>query len=311
MMVNDFLDSLKADLLDRRLRPFVALVAIGLVAAVVYLAVGGGSQPAPQAASTHATPVAPPSALTISENTHENAIAETTNGGSSQQQGSSHDPFGAIPSATSASTSSASTSASSSGSSATSSGGSSASSSSGGSSSPSPSSSSPRSPESSKPKTIYQLDALFGQVPAGQERSSALSALDDLKLLTPLPSIKAPLLVFRGVRKGGKDATFTVSGEAILSGDGACKPSPYDCEAISLKSGQVEHVQYLPPGSETAVTYELKIVSIHAAEATAAAVASVWRGESLAGLRVLRSANLLDLPGLRESGVAGVLLPAQ
>ena len=44
--MTDFLSSLKADLLDRRLLPLVALVAVGLVAAVAYAVLGGGSSAA-------------------------------------------------------------------------------------------------------------------------------------------------------------------------------------------------------------------------------------------------------------------------
>ena len=161
------------------------------------------------------------------------------------------------------------------------------------------------------PKTVFQLDAVFGEVLAGQERSSNLATLDSLKLLTPLPSERSPLLVYRGVSTGDHSATFTVAGEAILSGPGTCKPSVYHCETIALKQGQVEHIAYLPAGAETTVTYELKIVSIHASEASAAAVASLWRRSSAAGAEVLRSADLLELPGLRESAVAGVLVPTR
>jgi len=57
-------------------------------------------------------------------------------------------------------------------------------------------------------------------------------------------------------------------------------------------------------------SYELRVISISAAEATAATVASLWKGESAAGLEVLRAGELLALPGLRTTTVAGVLVPA-
>ena len=316
--MNGFLESLKGDLFDKRLRPIVALVSVGLLGALAFVVLGGSSESAPTARSGHPVAVTLRSGVPISPSTREDALAETTSGGAARQPGSTRNPFGGLLSASAPTTSSSSSSTSSSSSS--SSGGSSASStvgsstSSGGSTEQSggsggtSGSSKPAAP--SKRKTVYQLDVLFGQVPSGQEKSSQLAVLDNIKTLTPLPSIKVPLLIYRGVRRGGKDATFTVSGEAILSGQGVCTPNPYDCEAISLKTNQVEHVQYLPTGSETAVTYELKIASIQAQDASIAEVESLWRGQSQAGLEVLRSANLLRVPGLRNTDVAGVLVPA-
>jgi len=154
------------------------------------------------------------------------------------------------------------------------------------------------------------VDALFGEVPAGAKTSPAPATYDNVRLLTPLPSSKVPLLVFRGVKASTKSATFSAAGEAILSGDGVCEPNPYHCETISLKAGQVEQVQYLPPGSQTVLSYELRIVSIGTVKASAAKVATLWRSQSEAGLEVLRAAYLLSLPGLRETSVAGVLVPA-
>jgi hypothetical protein len=311
--MNNFLENLKGDLLDRRLRPIVALVVVGLLGALAFTVLGGSSEPVPSAKPSQPLPVALSSGVPISPSVREDALAETTSGGSARHLGSVRDPFGALLSASGPSTSSSSSSSGSS-SAASTTGSSSSPATSGGSaeqsggSGGSSGSSKPAAP--SKPKTVYQLDVLFGQVISGAEKSSQLAALDNIKTLTPLPSIKVPLLIYRGVRKGGKDATFTVSGEAILSGPGTCTPSPYDCEAISLKTGQAEHVQYLPTGSETAVTYELKVASIQAQEASIAEVESLWRGQSQAGLEVLRSANLLRVPGLRNTDVAGVLVAA-
>lgn len=315
--MNQFLESLKSDLLDRRMRPFVALAALALVGAIAYIALAGSSESPAPAAVTHSAPVGLRSGVTITANTPEDALAETTSGGSSQHQGSTRDPFGGTFTAAtetkssggSSSSSSGSTKSESSTSTSTPAGGSSPSSpSTQGGSSPTPSSPSGKHSEG-KPRTVYVLDALFGEVPQGQEKAPQPATLDELKLLTPLPSKQVPLLVYRGVKQGGKNATFTVAGEAILSGPGACKPNPFHCETVTLKAGQSEDVGYLPTGSETVVTYELKIVSLTPSEASASKLASLWRGESAAGLEVLRAGNLLELPGLRESQVAGVLVP--
>jgi hypothetical protein len=309
--VNDFLNAVKDDLLDRRLLPLVALAAVALLGALGYVVLGGSSKAALPPATSHLGPVAPPAGVTISQVTPEHALAETTSGGSEQHQGPSHNPFGAL-SEVSASTSSAtgSTAAST-----TSSSGSSPAStpSTGGASSPS-STSTPSSPPKTsvpaKPKTLYEVAVLFGEVPPDSTTpSTQLTLHEDLKLLTPLPSSREPLLVYRGVEKGGKRVTFTVSGEVILHGDGVCAPSESRCETISLKSGQAEQLEYVPANAQSVVSDELRVASIAAVEATAANVASLWKRQSVAGLEVLRKGEELALPGLRET-VAGVLVPA-
>ena len=57
--MNNFLNSVKADLLDRRLLPIVALVGLGLLAALAYAILGGGSAAAPPRPRSHAAPPRP------------------------------------------------------------------------------------------------------------------------------------------------------------------------------------------------------------------------------------------------------------
>ena len=57
----------------------------------------------------------------------------------------------------------------------------------------------------------------FGQLPVTD--TTPLTPYENLKLLTPLPSSTQALIVFRGVTAGGKSATFTLVGEAILHGE--------------------------------------------------------------------------------------------
>jgi hypothetical protein len=305
-----YLNSLKADLLDRRLLPLVALVAVALVAAVAYAVLGGGSSAATPAAAVSSAPAAASSGLAVSQTTPEKAVAETTGGGSVQHRGVAHNPFTPLPEAKTATTTtaaSAATSTSSSGASATSGSGSS-SSSSGGSSSTTPSTtpSTPATP--AKPKAVYHVAVLFGVYPAGATPQSVqLTPYENLKLLTPLPSVQQPLIVFRGVTAGGKSATFTLVGEAILHGDAACLPSATQCEAIDLQIGQSEQLEYLPPSGQT-VTYELKVVSIVSSKASSAAVKDLLRGESKAGRELLSRTGLDAIPYMRYSAQAGVLV---
>jgi len=308
--VTDFLKALKDDLLDRRMLPLVALVAAALLGAFAYVQFGGSGETAHTAALAHPAPTGLRSGVTISQFTSANPLAETTSGGTEQHQGHTRDPFvspsgGLAPSTT---TSAASGSNAGSGSSTGTSTPSSSSGQSGSSGSGGGEGGPTKGSKPSSGSTAYDVAVLFGETATGS--STALVLRQRLKLMTPLPSSAEPIVVYRGVKKGGKSATFTVSGEAILHGAGICAPSEAQCETISLKVGQSEQLEYLPANAQSPVTYELRVASIAAVEATAATVASLWKGQSVAGLEILRSGDLLSLPGLRESAVAGVLLPA-
>jgi hypothetical protein len=149
---------------------------------------------------------------------------------------------------------------------------------------------------------------LFGVLPAGVTPATAqLTPFEDIKLLTPLPSAQQPLIVFRGVTAGGKSATFTLVGEAILHGQAACLPSASQCEAIDLRSGESEQLEYVEASGQT-VLYELRIVSIDSSKASSAAVANMLRGESKVGRRLLEHAGLIAIPDLRSSSQPGVLV---
>ena len=115
------------------------------------------------------------------------------------------------------------------------------------------------------------------------------------------------MIVFRGVIAGGKSATFTLVGEAILRGSAKCLPSASQCQAIDLKAGQSEELEYVPLGG-SAITYLLEVVKITPSTASAAAARRAFGGESKSGLELLRSHGLASLPGLRYSDDKGVLV---
>ena len=308
--MTEFLSSVKADLLDRRLLPLVALVVVVLVAAVAYAVLAGGSGASTPTAAVPTPPVTTPSGLSISHASQETAVAEVTSGASTQHRGVSHDPFTPLAGASektssTSTTSTASTTGAASGSTAASET-SSSSSSSGSASEPAPSTSKPSTP--AKPKTVYHVAILFGEVPAaGSTQTAQLTPYENLKLLTPLPSAKQALIVFRGVTAGGKSATFTLVGEAILHGVAACLPSASQCEAIDLRTGESEQLEYVSAAGQP-VLYELRVVSIESSKGSAASVASVLRGESKAGYKLLEHDGLVAIPDLHYSSQAGVLV---
>jgi hypothetical protein len=317
--MNDFLDTLKSDLLDRRLIPALGLLAVVLIAAVAYAVLGGGSTAsAPNAASTPVAPVAKVPGIAVSEvkTADVTAGAETTSGSPQQTGGASRNPFAPMPGvkkaqAAAAAAANAATSGSSSSSSSSASTTTEPSSSSTGGATPAPSEETKKPSTPTKPKdkqTVFHVDVLFGTAtPATPPQSAALAPFNELKLQQPLPSNSQPLVVFRGVLAGGKSATFTLVGEAILRGPAKCLPSASQCQAIDLAPGQTEELEYLPPGSN-AVTYELNVVSISSSKAKLSSAHSAFGGESKTGLELLRKSGLQGLSGLRYSTAKGVLV---
>ena len=313
--MTDFLGSLKADLLDKRMRPFLALVGVALLAAVGYAVLGGGSSSTtpPPATSVLPVPVGA-SGITVSQapSSADQAVAETTSGSALQHGGPSRNPFVPLPSpaAKSAATAAAATGTAAAGSKASGSGASTTSPSESPSktSTETPPATTPKPSTPAKPETVYHVAVLFGVVPAGTPPASVtLTPYANLKRLAPLPSAKQPLIVFRGVSAGGKSATFTLVGEAILRGTAKCLPSTSQCQAIELKTGQIEEFEYLPPAGPT-VIYALQLVGITPSKASASVARRAFRGESKAGRELLRRIGLVALPGLRYAPAKGVLV---
>lgn len=317
--MNDFLGSLKADLLDRRMLPLLVLAAAALAGALAYAVLGGGSSPGPSAASSTAAPLpvtATGSSISTSPSSAGSAqpVAETTSGAAHRSSGAARNPFQALPG------SAAATGAAKSEATSTSTSPESSSSSSAGGSSATPQTSTPASggettkseskpaPSKAKKQTVYRVAVAFGAVPAGSPVPAPnLTPYANLTRQQPLPSVTQPLVVFRGVIAGGKSASFTLVGEAILRGSGVCRPSTAQCQAIDLKLGETEELEYVPPEG-TPVVYQLKLVSVTASKASASAARRAFTGESKAGSRLLNSIGLSDLPGMRYSSAHGVLV---
>jgi len=312
--MTELLNNVKADLLDRRLLPIIALVGVALLAALAYVVLGGGSTEATSTPASAGASTSVPNAggLVVSQSQADASAptAETTNGSSAQHGGPARNPFTPLPtpkiaslSATTVSKSPATAAA----------GSSTASTGSGAAASPpsskEPTPAAPPKPAPSKPATVYHVAVLFGVLPAGTSPANAqLTPYENLRLLAPLPSSKQALVVFRGVTAASKSATFTLVSEAILHGSAICLPTASQCQEIDLKAGQSEQLEYLNSSGET-VTYELRVVSITSGNATSASLKSVLHSESTVGRELLRQAGLIQLPNLRYSQ-AGVLVVA-
>jgi hypothetical protein len=290
--MNEILQSLKSDLLDRRLLPILLALGLALAGAIAYVVLASGGSSGAAGASRGSVQTAPISqgpALAVSEAPADPnaAVAETTNGTRYQHKPGSHNPFTplAAPKASAASTSTSGGASSSGGSSVSSSGSSSSTSSESsksgastgtGGSSTAPSTSTSTTPAAPKPKPkpkpVYLVTVQFGLLPSTPTELSQLTPYSDLKPHQPLPSVNDSLIVFAGARGNGKGAVFTLVREAILKGQAICVPSTSQCEAIDLAVGQSEELNYLEPDGQS-VPYELKVVSIDQQEAATATTA--------------------------------------
>jgi hypothetical protein len=286
--MNEILQSLKSDLLDRRLLPILLALGLALVGAIAYvvLASGGSSGAAGSSrGSVQPAPISQGPALAVSEApaNPNAAVAETTDGTRYQHKPGSHDPFTPLATPKTAASTSTSGGASSSGGSSVSSSGSSSSTSSesksgastgtGGSTTTPSTSTTPTAPKPKpKPKPVYLVTVQFGLLPSTPTELSQLTPYSDLKPHQPLPSANDSLIVFAGARGNGKGAVFTLVREAILKGQAICVPSTSQCEAIDLAVGQSEELNYLEPDGQS-VPYELKVVSIAQQEAATATTA--------------------------------------
>jgi hypothetical protein len=301
--MTEFLNSVKEDLLDRRVRLLLVLLVVGLLAALVYAATGGGSSSsvppsAPLASGSGSSGIA---ASAAAANPNE-AVAEVTSGTAVQRRGLARDPFALLPGVVSKATTPSPSSASSTSTSKSSS-----------SSSPSkgeaPSTSGSSSPSTPAPKqhgakteTVYKVSVGLGQLPAGTAPQNAqLAQYQDLRFRQKLPSAEQRLLSFAGVTPGGHRAVFKLETEGILRGPAVCVPSASQCEAIALQPGQNEELEYVQPGVAP-VVYLLHVVKIEPVRVKSG-------GAKAAGLRarVARHA-LIDATGRAHSPAAVVLV---
>jgi hypothetical protein len=304
--MTEFLNSLKTDLFDRRVRLLLAVLVVGLIAALVYAATGGGSSSSVPSSAPLASSSGSPGIVASAAATNPNqAVAEVTSGAAAQRRGLARDPFALLPGVvakptTTPSSSAASTatskSSSSSGSAVTKTEAPSTKSGSSAPSAPAPKH------QAAKPETVYKVSVGLGQLPAGTPPQNAqLTQYQNLRFQQKLPTSGQRLLSFAGVTPGGKSAAFKLVSEAILRGPAVCVPSATQCEAIALAPGQSEELEYVQPGIAP-VVYLLQVVKIEAVRVKSG-------GSKAAGLRARVSRHpLLDETGHAHSPAAVVLV---
>jgi hypothetical protein len=276
--LREYLDALKADLVDRRMLPVLLTLGVLLVAAVVYVVVGGGEKAQTPIFAT--APTSSPSGATgisitpVAKGTT-GAVAEVTSGESLQHSGPTRDPLQAPPGSKRSSTAASAVK------------GSSAPGKTSGSSSPAATSPAaapktttatttsatttatstsatavaPSAPAT--PASPYAVDVEFGEVPAGTTTAVAgLAAHLGLTRITAFPSAADDLVALTAISDRGKAARFVFVKPMIPTGVAKCIPSPSQCEAVDLKPGQVEELEYLPSGGGPAIFFQIHLLGI-------------------------------------------------
>ncbi len=280
--MKDFLNSVKEDLVDPRLRVLVAVVLVAVVAAVAYAKLGSSSPTSTPPASSPApaaTTAAPPTAAAVPAANPNAAVAETTYGKGDQHHGKLSNPFTALPTEKSKTTTVATLTSSSATSTAA--------------APVAPSSptthttttSAPAAPVTPaapvKPAThiAYRVTVELGPAPATAAETPHLTVYKNVKVGQSLPSKSHPLVVLKRAVTNGKallagkpdtsSATFTLTGfnPPIVSGPGACLPTATQCEAIQLDSNVPEELQFAEPNGQT-VTYLLKLTLVDPVKVT-------------------------------------------
>lgn len=116
--------------------------------------------------------------------------------------------------------------------------------------------------------------------------------IEDIRTLSPLPSTDNPFLVYVGKTAGG-EASFLVSADVTVEGDGTCDPTPTDCRTLVLAEGQTAtftlKLQDNKKVQVSVVAIETKKVDVSGSSAVARAARLEARTRKV-GARVLRRA---------------------
>ncbi len=220
--MTDFLNSLKADLLNRQVLPFLALAVVALAGALVYAVIERRlDRRCLQAAgpAAHAPAAVPPIAVSQAPANTKQAVAETTSGAAQQRGGPTRNPFTPLPAAKTASTSTKPAASKASGSSTPGAGGTTP--------------AAPKETTPAKPKKVYvhyHVTAQLGVVPPSAEgappQPAQLKTYKDMALDEPLPARpihSSSSLVWCCAPARTRCSRLT--GAAILHGSATCLPS--------------------------------------------------------------------------------------
>ena len=286
-----------ADLAEKRLWPVALLLAGALVAVPFVLGGSGAAQDTgtAAAAATHGAAV-PASRVRVSEDTEASTVAPAT---------SKHNPFtqpkvkktGKTPGQAPATSGAASP---------------------GGGAAASPSEPATSAPSTPAPATggkdedeeagaAIRVDLRFGEPGVSGQKTHR-----DIARLTALPSTSTPVVIFLGLKKDKKTATFLVPSDASVVGDAVCEPEPTNCSTIEMQEGDSTFLDIDLGGGVR--QFRLDVTRIGEVDKGSAKKASAARARvSRKGRELLRSSiesGELQLQGLDFDEEAGVLTSA-
>jgi hypothetical protein len=285
-----FVRNLLSDLVEKRLWP-VALVLAGALVAVPFLLGGGdaGESDAPVVPATQGvTPKA--AAIRVSEETDVATIAPT---------GDKHNPF-TQPKVKKAAVEPEQTVTEDTPAPA------------GGSTGGATPDTTPTAPSTTTPPVTpdpQDTKALVVDLRFGEPGKTKQKAYDDIARLSALPSADRPIVIFLGIKKDKKTASFLISADATATGDGTCKPERTNCQTIEMTAGESTFLDIdLGAGVRQ---FQLDVKSISEFDAKDAKKASAARARmSVAGQDYLRSSiesGEVSLDGLDYSEKTGTL----
>jgi hypothetical protein len=298
-----FLVALRADLVEKRLLPIIALLVVAVVAIPVAFTATASKAPAVSTPPTPVTPSGPGAAL---------AAAPPRQQASTRPLGHLRDPFlvhGRPPTSIGTSTSPITARpptgatgpsgitipprAPSSGTTGP-----------GGATGTKPGNSlkPPLNPISKLELAVYSVDYSFGQ-------GANMKIISNGLRLDAMPANTAPVVQYLGVTKDAASAAFLVWGPATASGDGICIDGQTPCQVVELKPGDTEFIDVLVPGAGL-VQFEVDMLAIHSKQAaTQAEALKAHLLQSADGVKALSLSNATALAKLEYSTVYGTLLP--
>jgi hypothetical protein len=286
-----FLRNLLADLVEKRLWPVAVALAAALVA-VPFLLGGGGDAGEADVAALPATPAQKATEIRVSEDTDTVTVTPS---------GTKHNPF-TQPKVKKAKTQTEEAPAAAQPTTGTTGG-----------TSPSTGTTPPTDATTTKPATtdeekqdtsVIKVDLRFGEPGKTKQK-----LYDDIARLSALPSANEPIVIFLGIKKDKKTATFLISSDATATGDGTCKPATTNCQTIEMQEGESTFLD-IDLGSGVR-QFRLDVKSITETDAENAKKASAARARmSVAGQEFLRSSiesGEVSLSGMDYSEKTGTL----
>lgn len=112
-----------------------------------------------------------------------------------------------------------------------------------------------------KPAPANSIRVRFTKVTDDGSGEAAKTQL--FRRLEVLPDQEHPVLVFQGLEKGGKVASFELTGNVTVEGDGECEPTPEICGTLKLRAGETAFITVADTGEETDAQYQLDVVKIN------------------------------------------------